>query len=377
MNTDLDKKHIIYRDASLDDLDTLVEIENTSFEGDRLNRRSLRNWLKAPHAVFKVAEYQGKVVGYGLVWCHKGIRLARLYSLALLSRMRGSGISAELLVQLEQATVERGYLFMRLEVAKSNAAAIRLYQKNGYRVFGEYHDYYEDHSDALRMQKIIQYLSVDKLQRLTPWYQQTTRFTCGPAALMMAMASLDQQQPVDQKQELDIWREATSIFMTSGHGGCHPLGLALAASRRGFSVIASINTQGPLFLEGVRSSHKKEVLAVVHEQFVEKSDQDKNIQVFYEEVNQDLLAGWLQLGYAVIILISTFRLDGKKTPHWVTVTGIDERCFYVHDPDPGELNQLAIDCQYLPITRQDFDRMSAFGGGRLRTALAIKKQKQD
>lgn len=374
MNISPELQTVTFRRASPDDLDTLEQIENRCFEGDRLNRRSLRNWIKAPHGEFIVAVKQDRVVGYGLVWCHKGTRLARLYSLALLPEMRGSGTAARLMRELESATAGRGYLFMRLEVAKSNASAVALYRRSGYRVFGEYHDYYEDHSDALRMQKTIRYLSIDKTQRLTPWYQQTTPFTCGPAALMMAMASLDETRVVDQKQELDIWREATTIFMTTGHGGCHPLGLALAASQRGFSVEVLINTEGPLFLDGVRSAHKKEVLGVVHQQFVEKTEQDTHIRVVYEEIGQQRISDWLQEGYAVIILISTFRLDGKKAPHWVAVTGIDERCFYVHDPDAGDDSQLAIDNQYLPITREDFDKMSAFGSGRLRTALAIKKR---
>lgn len=374
MNISPELQTVTFRRASPDDLDTLEQIENRCFEGDRLNRRSLRNWIKALHGEFIVAVKQDRVVGYGLVWCHKGTRLARLYSLALLPEMRGSGTAARLMRELESATAGRGYLFMRLEVAKSNASAVALYRRSGYRVFGEYHDYYEDHSDALRMQKTIRYLSIDKTQRLTPWYQQTTPFTCGPAALMMAMASLDETRVVDQKQELDIWREATTIFMTTGHGGCHPLGLALAASQRGFSVEVLINTEGPLFLDGVRSAHKKEVLGVVHQQFVEKTEQDTHIRVVYEEIGQQRISDWLQEGYAVIILISTFRLDGKKAPHWVAVTGIDERCFYVHDPDAGDDSQLAIDNQYLPITREDFDKMSAFGSGRLRTALAIKKR---
>lgn len=365
---------VLFRLANLDDLDRLEQIENDCFVGDRLHRRSLRHWIKAPHGVLIVALVKQKVVGYGLVWCHKGTRLARLYSLALLAHERGLGIATRLVGELEARAAERGYLFMRLEVAKSNQAAMELYRRRGYRVFGEYHDYYEDHTDALRMQKTIQYLSVDKTQRLTPWYQQTTHFTCGPAALMMAMASLDETRLVDQQEELDIWREATTVFMTTGHGGCHPLGLALAASQRGFSAEVFMNTEAPLFVDGVRSAHKKEVMEVVHQQFVEKAANDAHIDVIYDEVGQQRISDWLQADYAVIVLISTFRLDGKKAPHWVAVTGIDERCFYVHDPDAGELSQLAIDSQYLPITRQDFDKMSAFGSGRLRTAVAIKRR---
>lgn len=51
---------------------------------------------------------------------------------------------------------DMGWLFMRLEVAKNNEKAIRLYQKMGYQVFGEYPQYYEDQQDALRMEKSIQ-----------------------------------------------------------------------------------------------------------------------------------------------------------------------------------------------------------------------------
>ncbi|MCL1487420.1 MAG: peptidase C39 family protein [Marinobacter sp.] len=70
--------------------------------------------------------------------------------------------------------------------------------------------------------------------RRYPYYPQTTEFTCGPAALIMAMAALNQQQSLTTLEELKIWREATTIFMLSGHGGCGPHGLALAAWHRGF-----------------------------------------------------------------------------------------------------------------------------------------------
>ena len=73
----------------------------------------------------------------------------------------------------------------------------------------------------------------------------------------------------------------------------------------------------------------------------------------------------------MLVLISSYRLDGKKAPHWVMVTDMDDDCFYVHDPDIAD-DQQPLDCQYLPIARDDFEKMSAFGSGRLRTALAIQ-----
>jgi hypothetical protein len=203
-----------------------------------------------------------------------------------------------------------------------------------------------------------------------PWYQQTTEFTCGPAALMMAMASQAPGIEPNQELELDIWRQATSIFMTSGHGGTHPFGLALAASDRGFHVEVMINTYTTPFLDGVRSTNKKSILKVVHEQFKHRVEARAGIRLHYQDTSQDQLETWLSDGYAVLILISTYRLDGKKAPHWVAVTHIDDHCLYVHDPDCDD--QRAIDCQHVPIARSDFDKMSAFGANKLRTAIAIK-----
>ena len=45
---------------------------------------------------------------------------------------------------------------------------------------------------------------------------------------MMAMAALKPEQEMSRRVELQIWREATTVFMTTGHGGCSAHGLALA-----------------------------------------------------------------------------------------------------------------------------------------------------
>ncbi len=367
-----------YRLASVADLDALDELERQSFDSDRLSRRSLRHWIKAEHGVLLLAEHAQGLLGYGLVWLHRGTRLARLYSLAVAKRARGQGVGAALLTRLESQAAERGRIFMRLEVARSNTTAVTLYKSQGYRVFGEYSDYYEDRGDALRMQKRIrvarfQGQGLSDAQPI-PWYQQTTEFTCGPASLMMAMASQMPDEPaLNQTLELDIWREATTIFMTSGHGGCHPVGLALSARQRGFEAQVYLNTNKPLFVESVRSEEKKQIIGLVHQQFLDRARTQK-VSVIYQDVSQAILSDWLAAGYAVLVLISTYRLDGKKAPHWVCLTHIDEHCLYVHDPDLTPNQQLPLDCQHLPIARDDFDKMSAFGAERLRTAVAIRRE---
>ncbi len=361
-----------FRIATKDDLNALVALENACFKTDQLSVRSFKRWIQSEHAILIVMEVNTIMVAYGLVWCHRGTRLARLYSLAVDPSMRGKGLAGELLKELEVQAVKKGRLYMRLEVSKSNLRAISLYEQAGYRVFGEYSDYYDDHMDALRMQKKIRFSQSELEHKPVAWYQQTTEFTCGPSALMMAMHSLDEQKPLDQKTELAIWREATTIFMTSGHGGCHPLGLALAAKKRGFDCSVYINQEDALFLDGVRSAKKKQIMRVVHEQFLEQANAQA-INIIYAEITQSRLQDFLEEGYAVLMLISTYRLDGKKTPHWVMLTSMDEQCLYVHDPDLDGQQQ-AMDAQYIPIAKQDFEKMSSFGSGRLRTAVAIRSK---
>jgi ribosomal protein S18 acetylase RimI-like enzyme len=147
----------IFREVKADDLEDLLELEALCFQSDRLSRRSFQRWIKGESSIFQVLEVEGHVRGYGLVLLHAGTRLARLYSIALHPDTRGRGYAANLMLALEAAAVAEGRLFMRLEVAKQNRAGIQLYQRLGYRVFGELPDYYEDHSDALRMQKRIRY----------------------------------------------------------------------------------------------------------------------------------------------------------------------------------------------------------------------------
>jgi ribosomal protein S18 acetylase RimI-like enzyme len=356
--------------ASLDHLEALLILEQRCFSSDQLSRRSMRRFLASEHSVFLVAMHEGQCVGYLLIVFHRGTRLARLYSIAVDSQWRGQGVARNLMSSGEAESQRRGAFYFRLEVNNTNAGAIALYQALGFVNFGFIHDYYGDHSDALRMQKRIRYHDKAAVHTVIPWYQQTTTFTCGPAALMMAMAGLKPDYHPSLSEELELWREATTIFMTSGHGGCHPLGLALAAKRRGFNAEVWISQRQPLFVEGVRSERKKVIIEKVHKDFVKQS-KAAGITIHYKNIDQRMLAKSCNDGAVPIMLISTYRMDRKKAPHWVAISGHDERCFYVHDPDPDMKHQDLIDCQYLPIAREDLDPMSSFGSNRLRTAVII------
>ncbi|TCV77443.1 MULTISPECIES: GNAT family N-acetyltransferase/peptidase C39 family protein [Methylomonas] len=359
------------RPAQSADLEGLVALENASFATDKLSRRSFRHWLSSEHRALLVAEWAGLVAGYILIIYHPGTRLARIYSLAVEPQLRGNGIAKTLMLAGEQAARDDGRLYLRLEVSVDNTPAIRLYEALGFQKFGLYRDYYQDHKDALRYQKRIRRYRDTPQHRSVHWLRQTTPFTCGPAALMMAMHALNKTYLPSREQEIELWREATTIFMTSGHGGCHPIGLALAAKRRQFSVEVWINQTGSLFIDSVRSDDKKQIVELVDTCF-KREAAEQGVAIHYANVTQNDLIAAFEAGAIPLILISTFSMDRKKAPHWVVMSGFDNDCLYMHDSDPDDGRQNELDCQFIPIAREDFDRMSCFGKSRLRTAVIVR-----
>lgn len=358
--------------ANLALLDELVLLEERCFETDRLSRRSFRRFISGEQCVFLVAQREQKPVGYLIILFHRGTRLARLYSIGVNPEDRRQGLATALLAAGETEARQRGAIHLRLEVSPVNHPAIQFYGASGYREFGVLDDYYDDHSPALRMQKRIRYLDQRFVHADIPWFPQYTPFTCGPVALMMAMKAFEPKRPCDLKEELRLWRETTTIYMTSGHGGCHPFGLALAARRRGFGVEVWISKRGPLFVEGVRSEEKKKVIQTAHADFLQQAN-EAEIPIHYKAIDQQKLRQACDRGAIPIVLISTFRFDRKKAPHWVVVSGYDERCFYVHDPDFDQESQVPVDLQHVPIAVEDYGSIAAFGSRRLRIAVILSR----
>ncbi len=359
-----------YRAAKNSDIPALVALENSSFDSDQLSERNFKYFIDLSHGEILVQEVEGEVYGYGVILFHKGTALARLYSLAVSKKSRGKGLGKKLLHKLEQLAKDKGCTYLRLEVKASNAKAISLYKKSGYRKFALKKDYYQDHEDAECFEKLIRKLSGKLIKGpKVPYYEQTTDFTCGPASLLMAMNALNKKIKLSRENEIQLWREATTIFMTSGHGGCGPHGLALAAHRRGFKVELYLNTSAPLFIEGVRSEHKKEIIQLVQNDF-EKQIKKEKIDVFKDEYDWDTIREIFAYGGIPVLLISAYRLTESKAPHWITLTAMESEFVYFHDPEVNE-NQTSVDNMNVPVRRDEFELMAKFGSRQLKSIVAI------
>lgn len=358
------------RRASLEDAPALVAIEQATFKGDRISRRQFRYLLTRGNSETLVCERDGRLVAYALVLFSKATSMARLYSLAVMPEYGGQGIGRALVAATEAAAQSRERAYLRLEIRRDNAPSRGLFESLGYREFGVYDDYYEDHMQAVRYEKSLAHHLNPDLGRV-PYYEQTLDFTCGASSLMMAMKAISPQLPLDRTLELRIWREATTIFMTSGHGGCGPYGLALSALHRGFRVEVFVNDEGVPLVDSVRSPEKKEVMRLVHEDFIGECRRC-GIPIQHGTLSVAELRERFRAGGIPLVLISSYRIYEEKFPHWVVVTGFDDHFVYVHDPYVDYADgERQVDSINMPIPHREFARMARYGRVGLQAVVIV------
>jgi len=141
------------RRAAPADLDALLALERRAFTTDHLSRRQYRHHIGSESARVLAAVDASGLLGKAVVFFRSNSDIARLYSIAVADAARGRGIGEALIGAVERTARARGSRRLRLEVRQDNAAAVRLYERLGYRRFGAYAGFYEDGADAWRYEK--------------------------------------------------------------------------------------------------------------------------------------------------------------------------------------------------------------------------------
>ncbi|WEK54958.1 MAG: ribosomal protein S18-alanine N-acetyltransferase [Candidatus Cohnella colombiensis] len=139
-----------YRMMAMDDISTIVQIENESFSSPwtaEAFRNELTNNL---FAKYMIMEQDGVIIGYGGMWII--IDEAHVTNIAIREPYRGQGNGERLLRELMRTAKWFSAERMTLEVRVSNETAQRLYSKLGFKSSGVRPAYYSDnHEDALIM----------------------------------------------------------------------------------------------------------------------------------------------------------------------------------------------------------------------------------
>ncbi|MEZ6002297.1 GNAT family N-acetyltransferase [Hyphomonas sp.] len=143
------------RPATETDIPALVALEQSFPEEDRFPVRTWRRLLRGQSMAY-VAVSEDEICGAAVYLYRTGTKVARLYSLTVAPSHRGQGIASALMAAGEADAAARGCDRVRLEVRVSNATAIRLYERHGFRVMAQIPSYYPDGETAARMEHPIQ-----------------------------------------------------------------------------------------------------------------------------------------------------------------------------------------------------------------------------
>lgn len=142
-------EHVIVRNATFDDLAVLLEFEqgvisaerpfDSTLKEDPIVYYDLRALILNEEASVVVAEINGKVVGsgYALIKPARHYLDHEYYSylgfMFTLPDFRGKGINTKIIENLRQWSVSKGLKEIRLTVYDENHAAIRAYEKVGFK----------------------------------------------------------------------------------------------------------------------------------------------------------------------------------------------------------------------------------------------------
>jgi len=147
---------ITIQQATINDLETLHQIERECFTTEAFNKQHLAYLLENPNAVSLVAQINNAIAGFiiGLILRHDERIISHIYTLDVAVKYRRKGIGLKLLNEIERIFVKRGVKICYLEVRKDNVTALELYRRHGYVKAEELKDYYKG-AHGVRLKKKI------------------------------------------------------------------------------------------------------------------------------------------------------------------------------------------------------------------------------
>jgi len=145
----------MHRIATFEDLSSLIDLERRCFDVERLSERNFRYLLTRAKSQTLIDEVGGQMRGYVTILWRQHLQLARIYSIAVDAPFRGQKVGLALIEAAEKFALKFKCVRMRAEIRQDNIASQRMFARLGYIKFGEWRNYYEDHQDAVRVEKLL------------------------------------------------------------------------------------------------------------------------------------------------------------------------------------------------------------------------------
>lgn len=138
-------KDSIVEDMTLSDFSEISNILTTEFD-DFWNSNILETELKNPFSKYMVAKIDNEIVGFAGVI--DTVDQLEITNIVVRKSYRKHGIGNKLLEVLINMAMESNKNEIILEVNNKNLAAIKLYEKNGFKNIGIRKKYYNNEDDA-------------------------------------------------------------------------------------------------------------------------------------------------------------------------------------------------------------------------------------
>jgi len=137
---------VTIEDASIQHLDRLYEIEKECFDKEVFTKQQIAHLLTDYNSIGLVAKINGKIVGFviGMLYIERTALAGHILTIDVSPAYRKKGIAQKLLKEIEKIFKEKGAKTCHLEVREDNVAALRLYQKLGYKKVARLKGYYRD-----------------------------------------------------------------------------------------------------------------------------------------------------------------------------------------------------------------------------------------
>ncbi|MFD6445045.1 peptidase C39 family protein [Promicromonospora sp. NPDC060204] len=201
-----------------------------------------------------------------------------------------------------------------------------------------------------------------------PHYRQTTHFTCGPSAALMAQAHRGaiRADELDRRLELSLWREATNF------PSCDPVRLGLAVQRRwpDSAVAVSLDTDRPVFVDAYPEGDRD--WRTLLQEVSREEAAAAGLPVDGRHLTLPGLRAALEDGERLLLLVSLQAMLGFDVPHWVLCHGVVPGAVLLEDPWIGTTaGETWVDAHLLPVADDALDAMSRMEEPGYRAAVRI------
>ncbi|MCS7115409.1 MAG: ribosomal protein S18-alanine N-acetyltransferase [Candidatus Bathyarchaeota archaeon] len=149
---------IAIEDASIRHLDRLYDIERECFKSEAFSKQQIAQLLTHQNSVSLIAKDENTIVGFviGVIYPENEKLTGHILTIDVHPSHRRMGVGAKLLQEIEKIFIGKGVEKCRLEVREDNLAALKLYQKLGYKKVGKLKNYYRNAHGILLEKTLVE-----------------------------------------------------------------------------------------------------------------------------------------------------------------------------------------------------------------------------